>query len=161
MYLSSLLHDTCSMSADSGDECGQHCYQDIYDALQRPLCTVCHIFLLSLILYHHRLHRFSQIHQVPSSNFYLYFFKCEASLRAERTDSAMVATKETIEYRFHSRLHSAQRMQDKFILVAAVEVASKRMTECHCRRRLPSAQRVQGKFILAVAIEVQHVSLSA
>ena len=33
----------------------------------------------------------------------------------------MVATKETIEYRFHSRLHSAQRVQDKFILVAAVE----------------------------------------
>jgi hypothetical protein len=34
----------------------------------------------------------SQIHQDQSSNFFLYFFKCEASLRAERTDSATVAT---------------------------------------------------------------------
>lgn len=30
--------------------------------------------------------------------------------------------KETIEYRFESRLHSAQRVQDKFILGAATDV---------------------------------------
>ena len=59
-----------------------------------------------------------------------------------------VATKETIEYRFQSRLPSAQRVQDKFfrlavarrsgkaerILVAAVEI--KRVRErrfCTCR----------------------------
>jgi hypothetical protein len=47
----------------------------------------------------------------------------------------MVATKKTIEYRFHSRLHSAQRMQDKFILVAAVE--DKRVRE----RKRRAAQR--------------------
>jgi hypothetical protein len=77
----------------------------------------------------------TRIHQDLLLNFFLCSFKCEASLRAERTDSAMVATKKTIEYRFHSRLHSAQRMQDKFILVAAVE--DKRVRE----RKRRAAQR--------------------
>ena len=37
----------------------------------------------------------------------------------------MVATKKTIEYRFHSRLHSAPRMQDKFFRLAVARRSGK------------------------------------
>ena len=42
-----LPHDASGMSTDGGDECRQHCNHDVNDALQRPLCTFIHFFLLS------------------------------------------------------------------------------------------------------------------
>ena len=43
--------------------------------------------------------------------------------------SCEVATKETIEYRFQSRLPSAQRVHDKFILVAAIDIKRVRVSK--------------------------------
>ena len=62
------------------------------------------------------------------------------------TLSREVATKETIEYRFRSRLPSAQRVQDKFILVAAIDNKRVRAQKAHKRRGrgLCSAESAEG-----------------
>ena len=56
-----------------------------------------------------------------------------------------VATKETIEYRFRSRLHSAQRVQDKFILVAAIDVKRVRRRGLPVCFQLAHRTRIQTK----------------